>query len=154
MGMHILHDRAIQNRYNPCGFCLRSNCHVRLKKGKGRKGGESVDKEKSTCPNAVSLSLASASKSTTSSPCSNVPRQCPLCEAIIWKYNLKVHIETTHPNATIANYEHHYRIEKTERIALKLFYEKRDKRRWTTIRNQNIGDINVSEAHNARLALR
>src|ERR1700723_3856871 len=109
IGMHILHDPAVRDTNNPCGFCLNVGnlCSIRIIKGKGRKGALTVDPQRSRCPNAAKLSITSASKSTASNPCTNVPLACPLCREgadPIWKYNLRSHIITVHPTADVEQY--------------------------------------------------
>jgi len=64
IGAHILYDPgAIHAKDTLCGLCLRPSplCQFFLTKGKGTNG------------NRV------AAESTASSPCSNVPIQCPIC---------------------------------------------------------------------------
>ena len=45
MGTHILHDPAVKDLNNPCGFCLNVGnlCSIRIVKGKGGKGAFTVD---------------------------------------------------------------------------------------------------------------
>lgn len=159
MGMHILHDSTIKNTSNPCGFCLAPGplCCVRLKKGKGRKATIQIDEKNSRCQgkNLVKLSISSFEKSSSKSPCTNVPVTCPLCPSnsdAIWKYNLHDHISSVHPTANLTEYESLYQISQTEITALKAEYIK--ERRWTAKRIRDLGDIVISEAHSMRFALR
>jgi hypothetical protein len=159
MGMHILHDNALKNVPNPCGFCLSpgSLCSVRLKKGQGRKVGMQIDLQNSRCQynNQVKLSLKTFSKSTSASPCTNVPIMCPLCPTTsdaVWKYNLESHLKTVHPTANISEYRTYYEISKSEFVALKNAFT--SKPRWTAKRIRSLVNINISEAHSSRVALR
>jgi hypothetical protein len=129
MGMHILHDSALKNVVNPCGFCLApgSLCSVRLKKEQGKKVGMQIDMQNSRCQhnNQVRLSLTGFAKSTDSSPCTNIPITCPLSPAAsnaVWKYNLEAHLKIIHPTANTSKYEALYEVSKSEFIALKNLY--------------------------------
>ena len=157
--MHILHDSALKNVVNPCGFCLApgSLCSVRLKKGQGRKVGMQIDMQNSRCQhnNQVRLSLTGFAKSTDSSPCTNIPITCPLCPAAsdaVWKYNLEAHLKIVHPTANTSEYEALYNVSKSEFVALKNLFN--SKPRWTAKRIRDLGNINISEAHSSRIAVR
>jgi hypothetical protein len=159
MGMHILHDNALKNVPNPCGFCLApgSLCSVRLKKGQGRNVGMQIDLKNSRCQhnNQVRLSLKAFSKSTSASPCTNVPITCPLCPTAsdaVWKYNLESHLRNIHPTANISEYQVLYEISKSEFVALKNVFA--SKPRWTAKRIRSLVNISISEAHSSRIALR
>jgi hypothetical protein len=159
MGMHILHDDDLKNVADPCGFCLALGplCSVRLKKGHGRKVGMQIDVHNSRCQhnNQVKLSLDSFAKLTATTPCTNIPLQCPICPAVsdaVWKYNLESHLKTVHPTASITQYKDLYEITKSESVALKRLFN--SKPRWTAKRIRDLGNINVSEAHSSRVALR
>ena len=55
----------------------------------------------------LNFSYTVAAESSSSSPCTNVPVQCPLCprtSPAMWKYFLKTHLEIQHPNATMENH--------------------------------------------------
>jgi hypothetical protein len=76
---------------------------------------------KSRCPNLANLGLVTAAKSSERSPCTNGPVQCPIspCAEFEWKYNLKAHISTVHPTATLSRYKSHYELAKGEEVALR-----------------------------------
>jgi hypothetical protein len=60
--------------------------------------------------------------STASSPCSNVPINCPLCpsgSAAVWKYNLEGHLVDVHPMSNKDEHKHLYSLAPLERGALK-----------------------------------
>lgn len=159
MGMHILHDEALKNVVNPCGFCLAlgSLCLVQLKKGQFWKVGMQIDLQNTHCQhsNQVKLSLTSFAKSTSASPCTNVPILCPLCPAsseAMWKYNLEAHLKVVHPTASIAEHKELYEISKSEWVALKAAFIL--KPRWTAKCICDLGNINISKAHSSHVVLR
>lgn len=106
-GAHILHDPRIDPEDTLCGFCLRpaSQCPIYLRKSGG---GYQIDFKRSRCPLIQpdsKLQYAAASRSSKSSPCSNIPVPCHACVfnmsspvGIVWKYNLKQHFLTKHPS--------------------------------------------------------
>ncbi|KAK7034912.1 hypothetical protein R3P38DRAFT_2518440, partial [Favolaschia claudopus] len=51
----------------------------------------------SSCAEVYSFMISSASKSSTSKPCTNVPIHCFLCNEIHWKYNMPRHLLDQHP---------------------------------------------------------
>jgi hypothetical protein len=100
MATHILHDPVIKDSHNPCGFCCAPGdaCMVHQTKDKGHNGSRQIDVNCSQCVNGnvVKISLKSASTSTTTAPCTNIPIDCPLCpvgSAAVWKYNFVVHLK-------------------------------------------------------------
>lgn len=102
---HILFDSNFQVD-TPCGFCLHSNssCTFFLRKSKNVQ----LDYSKCVCPRLSTFSYKSASQFTETSPCTNVPIHCPICPAhlpVVWKYNLKKHIQITHPEVSLQHYE-------------------------------------------------
>lgn len=83
---------------NPCGWCGLQGCKTQL-----------ITKKKSNiissdCPYHYSkMVYSSAKKSTISSPCTNIPLNCPLCPPgfngqprTFWKYNLIHHMAEHH----------------------------------------------------------
>jgi hypothetical protein len=155
MGMHILHDPSLIGAVNPCGFCLNTGdrCSINIVKGKGRKGALMVDIN-SRCPNTAKLSIASASKYVANNPCTNHPLRCPICRdnaEPIWKYNLRSHIERVHPTATLDDYKEEFKLHPDERARLKTLFQKKSRRTRT---KKQVIDINISEAHSTRRALR
>jgi len=155
IGTHILHDPAVKDSNNPCGFCLNVGnlCSIRIIKGKGRKGAFTVDPQQSRCPNAAKLSITSASKSTPSNPCTNVPLVCPLCRDSadpVWKYNFRSHILTVHPTADIGQYKELYELDPHERASMKELFKAKPRRSKT----KTVSGIKISDAHSSRSALR
>lgn len=126
MAQHVLFDREVLTRQSPCGFCCLggNSCVVFLSKGRGAKASQTVDMAKTRCKNgnAVKLSMKTAKVSTASSPCSNVPINCPLCpsgSAAVWKYNLEGHLVDVHPMSNKDEHKHLYSLAPLERGALK-----------------------------------
>lgn len=157
IGTHILHDPAVKYSNNPCGFCLNVGnlCSIRLIKGKGKNGAKSVDPQQSRCPNAAKLSIAAASKSTASNPCTNVPLECPLCRDgadAVWKYNLHSHFTEVHPTADIERYKNLYELDPHERASMKELYNA--KPRQSKKRMKTVTGIKISVAHSSHRALK
>jgi hypothetical protein len=109
-GAHILHEPCIDPGNTPCGFCLRpaSQCPMYLRKSGG---SYQIDFKRSQCPliqQHSRLQYAAASRSSKSSPCSNVPIPCGACASglagsgnIVWRYNMKQHLLAKHPNRSL-----------------------------------------------------
>ncbi|KAE9399163.1 hypothetical protein BT96DRAFT_748707, partial [Gymnopus androsaceus JB14] len=117
MAAHILYDPALDQTLQPCGLCLSTTgaCWFYLKKGKGADASIQIDWNASRgCPVLKKLvrrfSYKAASESTKASPCSNVPRNCPLCldkdAPAVWLYNMRQHFLSSHPSITLLDYEH------------------------------------------------
>ncbi|KAG6848163.1 hypothetical protein H0H93_002810, partial [Arthromyces matolae] len=155
---HIRHDSSIDVDSEPCGFCLRPSrlCRVYLTKGKGAKGNLRVDSKRSECPNFVSFKYQVAAQSTQSSPCSNVPLQCPLClpsTPAVWRYNFSHHLETEHPNASKNLYTELWKISKSEVDEMRRIWEDRQKVTIKRVKKKGVAPIEVSEAHRARMVM-
>ena len=119
MGEHFLHDGGAKGLVNPCRFCLSTGqvCFIYLKKAKGSDRANTIDMRKSRCPNLCTIKLGFAAKSSAKSLCTNVPLICPLCPKdvqAVWKYNMKRHIESIHPEAKAEDYADLYTISTTE----------------------------------------
>ncbi|KAI0027360.1 hypothetical protein K488DRAFT_29215, partial [Vararia minispora EC-137] len=103
MSTHVLRDRKhIDHETEPCRLCLRSHeaFQIYLTKRRGKHGSTIIDRARLCCPNLVSFSYAKAAQLHKGSPCSNVPLQCPLCDAgspAVWRYNLQYHLARVHP---------------------------------------------------------
>ncbi|KZV79434.1 hypothetical protein EXIGLDRAFT_707060 [Exidia glandulosa HHB12029] len=84
----------------PCGFCGRETCVTAISYVKNR----ASPKIHSSCGyHYEGMRYSSASTSTDSSPCSNVPIPCRLCPKsktghyrTVWKYNAAVHLAAEH----------------------------------------------------------
>jgi hypothetical protein len=161
IGAHILHDPKVDRSSEPCGLCLQPSpmCQFYLKKGKGAKGTLKINHAASKgCPNLIKFSYGTASRSSKSSPCSNVPIRCPLCSSsdpAVWKYNMKFHFKLTHPSAPLSKYDHLWLLSSFEKSQLAGFWKDRYK---VTVKRPNkknkVSPLQISEAHSSRLALR
>ena len=88
IGSHIL----IDSLEDVCGFCGMSGCSIGIVQGSGR--GKTASKIiSSDCEYRVKLSLKAAEKSTKSSPCTNRPVTCSLCNVTEWSYNMLGHMK-------------------------------------------------------------
>ncbi|KAE9389484.1 hypothetical protein BT96DRAFT_834837, partial [Gymnopus androsaceus JB14] len=111
-GAHLLHNSTIDRSTEPCGLCLRpsSLCRIYLKKNCGRKSNFQINLRKSKCTNLAKFSYKTATTSSKTSPCSNVPLLCDLCGGIgaaaVWRYNMKHHLMNVHPTVDLVQYQH------------------------------------------------
>ncbi|KAK6977813.1 hypothetical protein R3P38DRAFT_2809893 [Favolaschia claudopus] len=125
MAAHILFDKnpSINRDDNPCGFCLstKDHCSIVLIRSKGSDGATRIDTTRSRCPNVANLGLTAAANSSQKNPCTNRPMVCPVspCPSVVWKYNLKLHIQTVHPTARLSNYKSYYQLAEGEEVELK-----------------------------------
>jgi hypothetical protein len=154
MGGHILHDPQLKDANNPCGFCLNTAMLCTIRLIQSIKKGNKIDMINSHCPNLKKVSLATASKFTEKSPCTNIPLQCPLCPKVsnaVWKYNLCAHIRKHHPTADVANYEQLYAISASELTLMKGVYKRPPKSKKAKNATHVLA---ISEGHSSRLAMR
>jgi hypothetical protein len=96
MGAHIQHNTLLNSSEEQCGLCLHPApmCQLYLQKVCGVAGSVSVDCRKSKCINLINFNYATASTSSESSPCSNIPTTCPLCpdgSPAEWTHSLHAH---------------------------------------------------------------
>ena len=131
VGAHVLHDPGLDKSTPLCGLCLRPApfCQIFLKKGKGAQGRMGINASLSKgCLMKVKYAYHVASKSTASSPCSNVPIHCPLCpniEPAVWRYFMRIHFQEVHPNAPISKYDHLWKLSNFEISEMKKIWAKR-----------------------------
>ena len=93
VGGHILREEIDCYR---CGYCGgNSSCSINLKKT----SHQTLIPE-SNCPYKMKFSLASASKSTVTGPCTNRPVLCSICKVVYWSYSYKKHYEDKHSDYT------------------------------------------------------
>ncbi|KAH6911154.1 hypothetical protein BKA70DRAFT_1460353 [Coprinopsis sp. MPI-PUGE-AT-0042] len=152
MAAHIRHDPKVKVVDEPCGLCLRPSpqCRIYLKKGKGAKGGWTVDQRCSLCKNLVHFYYGIAAVSSASSPCTNVPVTCPLCskdDPAVWKYNLGVHFANVRPHhASDPTYSNMWGIGNSEKLALKKLWK--DRRSLPAVRRKaDTYQVVVSDTH-------
>ncbi|EJD46305.1 hypothetical protein AURDEDRAFT_124089 [Auricularia subglabra TFB-10046 SS5] len=155
---HILYDAAVRKTAQYCGFCLNSDgkCQFFLRKKGDSPKNQQLDLERSMCPRLpTQFSYGAASKSKTSSPSSNVPLWCPMCpdgSPAVWKYNMKLHFESSHPLADVQKYKGLWKLSREEQTGLSKL--------WTRIRNSRKGSktttapkLSISEAHSSLMAM-
>jgi len=102
------------------------------------------------CPMKLNFSYNVAAESSSSSPCSNVPVQCPLCPRIspaVWKYFLKTHFEIQHPNAPMESHGHLWELSNFEVAEMKGIWEKRKNVSVRRSKKSNSSPLAISDAH-------
>ncbi|KAG8941622.1 hypothetical protein FRC04_004142 [Tulasnella sp. 424] len=115
--------------YTPCGFFGRAGmCSIRLEKP-NRTVVPALE-----CPQFYKLSITAAATLTASSPSTNRPISCLLCQAanpakhgaelqhVHWSYNIAQHIAIAHPNKTVSEeFKRSYEVtqEEKERLGFK-----------------------------------
>jgi hypothetical protein len=150
-GGHILHDARLKDANNPCGFCLGvdSTCTVRLvKRGKVFQ----INTNDSTCPLRCPVKIKTASVLSNSSPCTNIPVQCPLCDKhanAIWKYNLKAHLIKVHQTPNVQLYSKLFEITEDEKVLMRGVFRTVPRSR----KKKQKRTFQVSEAHSTHLVL-
>ncbi|KAI0257783.1 hypothetical protein BC834DRAFT_793882, partial [Gloeopeniophorella convolvens] len=155
IGSHVLFDPSVDHSTEPCGLCLQSFvvCRVYLKKGRGRNGGLSIHRDRTTCPNEIKFSYNIASKSSASSPCSNVPLYCPICpsgSSAVWRYNLKAHFAHLHESVPINTYEDLWTLSETELQGMKIVWKDRTKQIEPRKKRSETTHLVISEVHSSR----
>ncbi|KAK7007633.1 hypothetical protein R3P38DRAFT_2553314 [Favolaschia claudopus] len=157
VGAHILYDTKIDRSLEPCGLCGRPAplCSLFLKKSSSGSGALTVDMKSSHgCPNPVKrFSIAAASKSIASSPCSNTPLICPACtkkEPAVWRYNLRAHLLRHHPDIPLSKHAHLWELSDEEKKGMEAIWTKRSERK--AVRKFK-PTLSISAAHSSRLAL-
>lgn len=153
MAAHILFDPKVIREHQPCGLCLRSApvCLFIVAKRDGHPNRINW-KTSIGCQNPVHFQYANAEKSTTASPCSNVPLNCPLCplkSPAVWRYNLKYHIMDQHSNTPRDRYRDLWEISDTEVKALRTVWNTRNRGGTTSKRGNESSKkkIIISDAH-------
>ncbi|KAK7001931.1 hypothetical protein R3P38DRAFT_3326830 [Favolaschia claudopus] len=148
VGAHILYDPKIDRSLEPCGLCGRPAplCSLFLKKSSSGSGALTVDMKSSHgCPNLVKrFSIAAASKSIVSSPCSNAPLICPACtkkEPAVWRYNMRAHLIRHHPDVPLSKHAHLWELSDGEKKGMEAAVRKYKP------------TLSISAAHSSRLAL-
>ena len=161
IGAHILFDPSISVTTEPCGLCLQPStiCQYFMKKGKGALGTPKIDYNRSQgCVTKCKFSYSVASRSTSSSPCSNVPLSCPLCaktSPAVWRYNFEHHLKNSHhgmqPNG---NDKSIYELTASEQEDMSKIWERRENVSVKRPRKHNFPPLVVSDAHRASILTR
>lgn len=153
---HILHDPSIDRSLEPCGFCVRPStmCTIYLTRRSGRnyqwalKYGGTIP-----CPNAINFSYSAAMVSSQSSPCSNVPLQCPYCpdgSPAVWRYNMRQHLQNRHQGVNNAKHEDLWKLSPEEKKAMALIWKNRRKQLKRRGKGKSRVPLRVSKAHSSR----
>jgi len=157
MAAHILYDSKFDHSHDPCGLCLRPApiCLIYLKMNRG---AISVDMKRSTCINLVRFSYVDASRSSENSPCSNVPRICPLCpkdKPVVWTYNFPSHFRAQHNLTNQNHFPCNFPLSTSEKDGLKAIWDGRFRiRQVRKTKKPRHAPLMLSDAHSSRLALR
>lgn len=158
MAAHILFDPSIKSKNDPCGLCLRySECSFYLSKGKGADASPKVNERESRCPNLIHFNYSTATTSTASSPCSNVPltcKECPTGAPAVWRYNFLEHLKARHPHVHPTTYKSVWTIGNAEKASLKKVWDDRlvvKKKRAS--KKDKAAALVISDAHSSRLTL-
>lgn len=152
MGAHILHDYRLKNSNSPCGFCLSTSgyCTILLTRGRGRNGEQVINVKESKCPNLRKFTLKTASTHTEQQPCTNHPLHCPLCQAVVWKYNLHAHIINSHPTSNAELYKSQYGLHDNELTLMRAVFLTPTRQSKKKSKN---GNLVISETHSSQMAL-
>ncbi|KAF8986509.1 hypothetical protein BDQ17DRAFT_1259627, partial [Cyathus striatus] len=140
-----------------CSLCLHptSQCWHFLGKGRGANGKIRIDQKISSgCLMKMNFSYNVASESTASSPCSNVPMNCPICPSskpAIWKYFMKHHFEDRHGSQTLMKYSHLWYITPFEHDEMRRIWKKGTSGVVKTAKSSANSTLKVSEAHCAQI---
>ncbi|KAF8815933.1 hypothetical protein BYT27DRAFT_7004715, partial [Phlegmacium glaucopus] len=154
VGTHILNDPGIDHSTELCGLCLCPTplCQFFLMKGKGSKGQPKVNQRLSRgCGMAVKYSYRVVAASSTMSPCSNVPIQCPVCPSVdpaVWKYSLKAHFNNKHKMlAASGKYDDLWKLSNFKITEMKKIWVKRAIVTTKHTRKSKLPPLVVSEDH-------
>lgn len=122
-------------------------------KGKGVCGSPKIDQGCSIhCPMNLNFSYTVTAELSSSSPCLNVPVQCPLCPRIspaVWKYFLKTHFKIQHPNAPMENYSHLWKLSNFKVAEMKRIWEKQKNVSVRKPKKSNLTPLIISDAHHS-----
>ncbi|KAF8220691.1 hypothetical protein L208DRAFT_1332380 [Tricholoma matsutake] len=176
MATHILFDTTLNHSCELCSLCLHPSpmCSIFfffcfVKKGCGTTARSVVDIKWSTCINlAGHFNYATASRSSRqwhgslhssdTSPCSNVPRICPLCPVgspAVWSYNLNSHFHSRHNLISPTHFPIQIVLSTSGKEGLKKIWDSRMKTRKCRKTNKSKKvPIKLSKTHSSHLALR
>lgn len=160
MGAHILYDPKLNRTEERCGLCLRpaAMCPIFVTKACSVQGRTTVDFTKSTCPNLVRFSYKSASESTETSPCSNVPITCLLCPVgspAVWSYNLEAHFRGRHRLTSCTHFPIPTEQSKSEKDGMKCIWQACFKNcmSYYSKKKQHALPLAISDAHRSGLPI-
>ena len=160
MGAHILYNPKLNRTEERCGLCLRpaAMCPIFVTKARSVRGRTTVDFTKSKCPNLVRFSYKSASESTETSPCSNVPITCSLCPVgspAVWSYNLEAHFRGRHRLTSRTHFPIPTEQSKSEKDGMKRVWKARFKNRksYYSKKKRRALPLAISDAHRSGLPI-
>ena len=151
IGSHILYDPTVIRSVEPmCGLCLRPSplCQFYLTKGKGANGNIRINPK--TSKGCYSYSIAA--ESTPTSPCSNVPIDCPVCpksNPAVWKYFMKIHFEEKHKTLDLTKYKHLWKLSNFEISEMKRIWGRQGKVTIKRAKKSKMAPLVISEDHRA-----
>lgn len=158
MASHILFDPKINRQDLPSGLCLRPVPLCLFVMGKGTGGKMRINWTASAiCPNKINIKYGSAKESTASSPCSNVPIECPSCPAkspAQWRYNLHEHFLAKHSPEAYTRYKHLWTLTSREIDEMKKVWKDRHSQPVKRSNESNKRRIIISEAHTSHATLK
>lgn len=103
----------------------------------------------------VKYSYRVAATSSATSPCSNVPIQCPVCpnnDPAVWRYSLKAHFINKHKTLTATGkYDHLWKLSNFEITEMKKIWAKRASVTAKRTRKSKLSPLVVSEDHRAQI---
>ncbi|KAF8265196.1 hypothetical protein EI94DRAFT_1787602 [Lactarius quietus] len=105
------------------------------------------------CPNATNFLYLAAMVSSDSSPCSNVPLQCPYCSdgsPAVWRYNMQLHFQHRHPGVDTAKHQDLWKITPEEATAMKQIWDNRHRQRRPRGKGKSKVPLKVSDAHSSQ----
>ncbi|KAH9040244.1 hypothetical protein EDB84DRAFT_1647330 [Lactarius hengduanensis] len=105
------------------------------------------------CPNAIKFSYSAAMVSSESSPCSNVPLQCPYCpdgSPAVWRYNMQLHFRHRHQGVDTAKHEDLWKLTSAEAKAMAGIWKTRHKQPKRRGKGKQKVPLKLSEAHSSR----
>ncbi|KAH8989846.1 hypothetical protein EDB83DRAFT_2480927 [Lactarius deliciosus] len=156
IGSHVLHDPTLDKSGEPCGLCLRpaNTCIIHLMRRSGRNYQWTLKYSGIVpCPNATNFSYSAAMVSSESSPCSNVPLQCPYCpdgSPAVWRYNMRLHFRLRHQGVDATRHEDLWKITAGEADAMAEIWTNRLKQPKRRGKGKQKAPLKVSEAHSSR----
>ena len=105
------------------------------------------------CPNETNFSYSTAMVSSESSPCSNVPLQCPYCpdgSPAVWRYNLQVHFQLQHKGVDATKHEDLWKMTAEEAKVMAEIWKNRKKQPKRCGKGKQKVTLSVSEEHSSR----
>lgn len=164
MSLHTLFDPRAARTSNPCAFCLKSDpalCLLHLSDQMNR-GKYQLDTTRSSCLMLVPFSFGNLSKSTPANPCTNHPVKCPhsSCARVLWRYNLKTHLQVDHSlsDERLSAHEELFEITEAELLRMgdkwKTVLKQKGKRFKSIQSAKRASQIKISTGHSSRAAFR